>query len=161
MWKRANGWPQASVPGKACLQVWSPAGVWERGFGECSHHPKWAGWVPYFRLYKQAVMLSTRFPSGSPEFWHMLKWYLHHQTPTKTSGTESLMSIPDKQHLMRVVPIPCWKNSASPAGFHGARALGSGAWPPPPSLQALFPSAHFSLRPFATVKIPARSRTEC
>lgn len=127
--KSEHSGPDTAFPRKAYLQGWSLASMWEYGFGRVPSIP-WSVTVP--KLVQTVwLMLNACFPPGSLEFWCMLgRGYLHNHPPTKTLGTESLMSFRGRQHLTRAVAIQCWRNEVCPMCLHWEGSLGGCTWFP-------------------------------
>lgn len=100
--KNSHRRPETAILREASLQDWLLAGIWELGFRVGSHHSLTDGasgrlCLPcaYSIIYHEHPLLSGRL-----EFWSVLnRGCVCEQPPIKTSGTESLMSFPRRQHF--------------------------------------------------------------
>lgn len=96
---------------KTCLQCWPVVGIWKLGYWEDFHHSfSCKSRLLGHRLFAQTIccMLNTCFPSKSLTFWYIpSRGCLCDQPQVKTLDTESLLSIPEGEHLTGVVKIVC------------------------------------------------------
>lgn len=107
-----------------CFQSWSSAAIENLDFKRVpTIH--WYQWHTVLKFITKTIrfILSTCFPSGSQNFWHMLR----EKSPAKTMETESWMN-PSGRHLTRAAPPHCCRRGGG--GGILCHCPGRGSWTP-------------------------------